>query len=119
MPPAMVLSRLNQSRLSWVPLVSNPRCCAAGHRQGTGPSRSQKAPWDVVPKEVGAPTRGIDLALGAKALTPRDTDLASVLGPGLHYHGWAILAPNGPWVEVAEPALVPRARRLVWSRELA
>src|SRR5262249_46663675 len=48
----------------------------------------------------------------------RDTDLASVLGPGLHYHGWAILAPNGPWVEVAEPALVPRARRLVWSREL-
>lgn len=55
-------------------------------------ARLKQVPWGMVPKEVGAPARGIDGALGAKALTPRDTDLAPVLGPRLHPHGAAILA---------------------------
>src|ERR1043166_8976239 len=61
----------------------------------------------------------MEVALGATALTPRDTDLTPVLGPGLHPHGLPILSAYGPWVEVADRALVPRARWPVWSRELA
>ena len=53
-----------------------------------GPSRPKKAPWWVVPKEVGAPARGIRVAPGATALTPRDTGLSPVLGLGIHPPGF-------------------------------
>jgi hypothetical protein len=60
----------------------------------------------VVPKEVGAPARGISVALGAKALTPRVEDLTPVLGPGIHHHGLVRLQHPRPRVEVAGRALV-------------
>src|SRR6266568_5900156 len=73
----------------------------------------------MVPNEGGAPACGILLARGTNALTPRDFDPNPVLEPGLHHHGFPILTPWRPWVEVADRFLVLRARRIVWSRELA
>jgi len=63
-------------------------------------------PWWVVPKEVGAPARGIGVALGAKALTPRIEDLTPVLGLGIHRRGLVRLQQPRPRVEVAGHAVV-------------
>src|SRR5262249_3151060 len=78
-------------------------CCAARHRQGTGSRTHLRVPWWVVPKEVGAPARGIGGALAAPALTPRVEDLTPVLGPGIHPHGPVSLQPPRLRVEVAGP----------------
>jgi hypothetical protein len=62
-------------------------------------------PWCVVPHEVGAPARGIGVALDAAALTPRVKDLTPVLGPGIHHHGLVRLQHLRPRVEVTGRAV--------------
>src|SRR5262249_34075507 len=82
-------------------MMNGPHCCAARQRQGTGSRTHLMVPWGVVPKEVGAPARGIGVTLGVTALTPRVEDLTPVLGPAIHPHGPVSLPPPRPRVEVA------------------
>src|SRR5262245_60570413 len=86
--------------------MNGPRCCAARQRQGTGSRTPLMVPWWVVPKEVGAPARGIGVTLGVTALTPRVEDLTPVLGPGIHPHGPVSLHHPRPRVEVAGHPMV-------------
>jgi hypothetical protein len=55
----------------------------------------------MVPKEIGAPARGIGVALGAKTLAPRGQDFTPVLGLGIHHHGLVRLQHCQPRVEAA------------------
>src|SRR5262249_61275223 len=65
------------------------------------------------------PARGIGVAAGANALTPRGQTSPRYLGPRSATTAPAIVTPQGPRVEVAASASVLGARRLAWPREVA
>ena len=89
-------------------VVNSPRAAAiplpgTGHR-GAGVGSASRG---GASKEVGAPARGIGVAPGANALTPRGQTSSRYLGPRSTTTAPAIVTERGPRVEGAAWAWVP------------